>query len=926
MPTYSQGEAPSGRANGSTKVGTTGGLSRLSSVRVGGGPSDPSPQNAYGTKAKVPATNKACKAQLDCWSKSPLLRSKALFSVIRQRLEQRTEWRVEKKEQSRSRLFLPYLRDLCHLLVLFGPRVQDTKNKTKNKNLSRSQSKHKHLKFQRAIIRAFEKTTCVISRLVTSAPGGVDEVNAALKYHHNCLMSKIAENEDPIPIPGSFPKMFFGIVWRRLSRAVVKRDKRSNRFIYSIKNLSSQLPQATPYKLVSTFESHQNCMTKSHPDIPEGLIQKLQTIPSKVFQKKGPKKKTQSSVQIENFPKLESKSTCSNDGAEDSRTPVLYGISRWCNRRPMVKFLPNGHATFAFSRKKGGSKAEVCNLRLPPQDPLVPDRVSIPLALEKWKQEEFEKSLERYRADIDLDNCPTIDDAWNSTAEKVVALPENAKFRIISVGNANRNNCLQPIQGALLSGWKDTSWSTMRHEDLTPRVARMIRKYPDLKFISWDYKSATDLLNRKVAVTILKGLPSWMTDTALREALHSFSKPGRMCYPEVKGWEDEILAEAKEIRHSQGQLMGHPLSFPLLCVVNVVCLKQTVQDWITEATSKKERKRRKQVGHFIFRTAIINGDDICFRGNEFLFQRFQEVTKQLGLQKSIGKCYLSKSFCTINSQVFRLIKGGITRIGYVNFNILNGSPGKERVVATPSGCANGFNKMFTHCPEAKECLPLLFDRFKNQKNKDRVISGSHGKKWFHFRPNWFLPRELGGLGINPQCRTKKEPLRPSRRQRLMMSHFIQDPSNALFRVSRREVKSDPRLEKLRTQKSRFAGSHVRKVDDDTRKVFTLPGPTGWVPEETTFKYPQDEGWDLRIMQIKDAMSDKHGESGDLEEDVLFFRNIKFNPDLKPVPVDRVNFYLRPENRIIQYSHPYPCPQPHTIQPVPELIVPRWFLD
>jgi hypothetical protein len=74
--------------------------------------------------------------------------------------------------------------------------------------------------------------------------------------------------------------------------------------------------------------------------------------------------------------------------------------------------------------------------------------------------------------------------------------------------------------------------------------------------------------------------------------------------------------------------MGSILSFPILCVVNLLCYWRAVERY----WGKQVSLRKLQV--------LINGDDILFRANARLYAIWQEEIKEVGFELSVGKNYI----------------------------------------------------------------------------------------------------------------------------------------------------------------------------------------------------------------------------------------------------------------------------------------------
>jgi hypothetical protein len=94
-------------------------------------------------------------------------------------------------------------------------------------------------------------------------------------------------------------------------------------------------------------------------------------------------------------------------------------------------------------------------------------------------------------------------------------------------------------------------------------------------------------------------------------------------------------------KQQTGQLMGSPLSFPILCYINVVVY------WIA---------LENYYGIYIpfhLLPVLVNGDDILFRANASFYDIWKSLLKEVGFSLSLGKNYLHKDVLTVNSLLFR---------------------------------------------------------------------------------------------------------------------------------------------------------------------------------------------------------------------------------------------------------------------------------
>lgn len=295
---------------------------------------------------------------------------------------------------------------------------------------------------------------------------------------------------------------------------------------------------------------------------------------------------------------------------------------------------------------------------------------------------------------------------------RVVLVPEPAKFRIVTCGDPFLYTYVQPLQSELLKAWALHPCSTMRVPDLGAYMAEWPRRE---YFVSGDYKSATDLLNVNASRYVLEQIcMRWHVPIKLAEAAMLTLSGTTLQYPV-----DVTLAEESVVQ-TNGQLMGSPLSFPLLCIINL-------STWL-QATSDRRCRGRLPVIY----DALINGDDIGFPASRKEYERWKTAANSVGFQLSLGKSYLSREIALINSQLYTypLFK----RVGYLNLKLCKGSSLKAgHSDAWDYQVGRAVNLMCELSPWTIPFIPMAM------KSATNFLPGS----------NWYLPVECGGCGVWP---------------------------------------------------------------------------------------------------------------------------------------------------------------------------------
>jgi len=502
-----------------------------------------------------------------------------------------------------------------------------------------------------------------------------------------------------------------------------------------------------------------------------------------------------------------------------------------------AKFMPTGRACLQFSMKAGGSLSCAAALNLQHLDQFFDGFHSRKLQklqerIGNWRQEEYRKVVSTTHREIR-------DPKKNARLQRVLvqAIPEPAKFRIITAGNGYLMTAIQPAQGQLLTCWKQQRECTMEmsDDDLHSRVSQMKRALPfeTFRWLSIDYKSSTDFLspastkaafsaangrvhNSDLAWLSLMGAELWYPEkefsplwdarqTRFAGKPEKFDERFSESFFKLTGYKKEDATEPWNVtdqfprytpptrktvftggfRQTSGQLMGHPLSFPLLCVINTAVYESAVDEFSSSfswhdissdpltvaiwydavvlgndpskdcrpaATRSKslraleklvlagrcDKRLAQAVKVRMLQHHLVNGDDALFRGNSRFEDLFWRHASRVGFRPSVGKTYASSLMAMINNVLYKDCGFHVVRCGYLNQAILEGyTPKKTTAPASPDQLGKDLNKMFSLRHNAAGYLPVCF------------------RKWekFHkgfYKPNWFLPVHLGGYGVNPR--------------------------------------------------------------------------------------------------------------------------------------------------------------------------------
>jgi hypothetical protein len=560
-----------------------------------------------------------------------------------------------------------------------------------------------------------------------------------IKYYHDLYLCQVFRDAQRPPKDAWITKpLYVGFLKRFVARAIAKRDVS---FIYSLqKGSKKSWPKMSDVKKDQALQKHAQRFSSNHGNIPRDLFNRIRQNSKNIFKK--------------------------------------------VREHQASKFMPSGSACLQASRRNGGALSLYQPFQFPnksePESQIVGRLPYLQAALTKWRNNSHGYAVWRvleglsFRSEkglefLDLD---------------IVAIPEPGKFRIISKGDGFLYSAIQPLQGLMIDAWKMYKASTMTDSDLTERVRKIDRNIDFGLWCSVDYEAATDLVKKdctRTAFSGCEGLPFF--DLGML-SLH-FNK---VRYP-----------DGTELDQKDGQPMGHPLSFPLLCIINLSVYHTALRRWVLEADGTEREMK------LLWDNVLVNGDDMLFKCRESFYPVFLKTAADAGFKISEGKNYLSRDCCMINSQVFRRTSGRMERCGYLNQKLLTGHGVKTGdSLATPIEIAPELNKMCRLVPWTRCCIPRTFQRW--------------SKDWFGpiYKPNWYLPVHLGGFGLDIAFAPSNWTTTNS--QRRIAQKFIENPKLALYRKANIPIPKDDYINSLANWRMISYDENTPNVDSNLVEV------------------------------------------------------------------------------------------------------------
>jgi hypothetical protein len=320
---------------------------------------------------------------------------------------------------------------------------------------------------------------------------------------------------------------------------------------------------------------------------------------------------------------------------------------------------------------------------------------------------------------------------------------EPLKVRIITKGPTITQTYCRRLQKDLWNFLKKTEQFRLIGEPISVEPLWWLRKQTrsmglDFKgFVSGDYSSATDSISfqhtRAVIEEVLRRPYRVETpgvsfrESPLSEVTKTIYRNGlalsEVHYPRLENQKFPRPA----VHQRTGQLMGSVLSFPVLCVINLVGYWRSIE----RATGKTWAWEDLPV--------LINGDDILFMADQNLYDIWKEEVQALGLSLSVGKNYYSEEICTINSELFTWSnQDGFRHVPYFNAGLLTGlTKVTGRQTARDAPIQDYYNLVM----EGATNRARAHRRFLHYHKQEIQRLTDRGKF------NLFSPPTLGGLGF-----------------------------------------------------------------------------------------------------------------------------------------------------------------------------------
>jgi len=369
---------------------------------------------------------------------------------------------------------------------------------------------------------------------------------------------------------------------------------------------------------------------------------------------------------------------------------------------------------------------------------------------------------------------------------ELAGLKEPLKARVISKGDPHRYYVQKIVQKALhgairkmprfrLTGTPLDADELVRLNPSSWRETLLAGREWDepVGLLSGDYSDATNRIRSWASLAAGQGILDGWKRSAQRQGAN---------VEDIEDWEEDILdglcgnyvsRPADDGRphkfegawQTEGQLMGAPVSFPVLCIVNSAVITCAYKRWMFSrgTIAYTGSGFRWALGALAGKSVsasqlpfLVNGDDCLMVCTEDFMQTWEELAGWAGLESSVGKSYFSTTWCIMNSAAYEVVLPDTSAPGcadrpfrrhpFLPFGSMfcASSRGAER--RESAGNLGGDDLLNVVGPRVRwavdHCPPEM---------RDRVIASMIDYYNLPARTpsgvSWWLPSVLGGLGL-----------------------------------------------------------------------------------------------------------------------------------------------------------------------------------
>ena len=262
-------------------------------------------------------------------------------------------------------------------------------------------------------------------------------------------------------------------------------------------------------------------------------------------------------------------------------------------------------------------------------------------------------------------------------------------------------------------------------------------------WVSGDYSAATDGLSLAISQVAME---EYLAARGIQHGSDLYEIATKVLGAHVisYGKDDGSLSQEERdglpetFTMKNGQLMGSPLSFPILCAINYVAYRSALKKYIKDLGGDWTKAEKLEM------PVRVNGDDILFKCNKHFYNDYWKPSvAMIGFTLSPGKNYISSAFLTVNSEGWKpLPNGRFEKVGYLNTGLVYSGPdGSMRPPLRAAHATMPWTGKFQECLNGAQNPKRTIGRLLQFYGKDIKAHTLNGTL------NLFARVEQGGLGV-----------------------------------------------------------------------------------------------------------------------------------------------------------------------------------
>jgi len=440
----------------------------------------------------------------------------------------------------------------------------------------------------------------------------------------------------------------------------------------------------------------------------------------------------------------------------------------------------------------------------------------------------------------------TVDQEAKMFLASPIAICEPLKVRVVTCGPAVSYWLLRPVQQFFWQALKEHPCFTLVGQPASAAIMERLGFCDEGEvYVSADYKAATDnLLSRYCQYAAERAcrkvrMPYWLTSLTVRALIGHY-----LDYEEMEDIGDGL--SRKFFRQQRnGQLMGSPVSFPFLNLLNAAYCRAAILEDRVRSLSSPSWAEVDQIFNTTLRELrlLCNGDDAAFTATLNAFKIWQDLAKFGGLEPSMGKTYVSAWWVQINSQIFRRLLGRFESVPFINLGHVGPYDPKGGKLRTWRDLGSLSDEFLGAFPKEEMPTAAMWFIRDHRSLLDDVPEGM----------NWFLPKHLGGTGLFHKAVVRGDlvldPGRFSFRQ-LELANLLKSDRSQFIDPGRPQAQMQARWQQV-------AKTKIIPYCHSVVKTSSIPDEwSAWIPDPTSitshlWRNPWNDGkWDSGYDLVK----------------------------------------------------------------------------